>query len=567
MSHHGGGAGSEPVLSPSTDRRSRRTASGTGVWRTRLRAHWRGPLTLLALLIAGSTAIEQRGREATADRLERLLDESGLAERRPEIAASIQREQDPAWAANQLARALLADELDRRWIAGLPEKERSTAIDEGEKRLAIAAELARGVLLEHPSSWEAALVLGGTRYLQIARRLVLPTEGIDTWERPLLLALELGPGRLDAERLLAAAYVSQWASLDRERRERAPEILRSALSNKKVFDSLIEPWLRVAPSREVAFSALPDTPDAWGRLEAIYRDRRDWALLGEARDRWYGALRTELTAVKEEAIRRRRTGDSSGALRLFTRVARETPREATFGGLLSEAILEAPLGWIDPTTAESLRAWISWTVEHAVLGEPALQLKALHRLTTELELTAPLAAAAAVLTGEGGREVFHERLAGPDPAPEWLPFLSLKAISLVDARPEEAERTLRRLPTNLRSDPIAVLAEARVGPVTTPEVGAGGSWRSDRAGDLLAVFPAQGYRGLSLRFTLRGGGSEAPAVARGAAEIRLDGRLVRTIALGPQVSVSTRIEPGPHLLEILAVGGERPNPGIVTFLR
>jgi hypothetical protein len=566
MSHHHGGAESEPAPSPSSDERGRRTAPGTGLWRARLRAQWRGPLTLLALLIAGSTAVQWRAREVTAARLEGILEETGLAARRPETAGAIRREQDPAWAANQLARALLADELDRGWINALPEEQRPTALDGGAQRLQTAAELARQVLREHPSSWEAALVLGGARYLQIARRLTKPTEGIAAWERPLLLALELGPGRLDPERLLAASYVSQWASLDREQRERAPEVLQSALRDRTVFASLIEPWLRIAPNRTVAFSAVPETSAAWKRLEGIYRGRGDWELLGEARDRWYAALQMELNTVKEEGVRRRQTGDDSGARRLFARVAREAPREARFGPLLSDVVLEAPLGWIDPATAESLRAWIAWAVEHAVVGEPALRPKALHRLTTELELAAPLAAAATLLAGESSRSAFHERLADRSPKPDWLPFLALKAISLADAHPEEAERTLERLSAAQRGDPIALLAKARVQRIAAPEIGAGGAWRTDRAGDTLAIAPAEPYRGLSLRFA-EARDSSAPLVSRGAVEIRLDGWLVRTVAVGSRVSISARIDPGPHLIEILAVVGERPHPTDIRLVR
>lgn len=486
-----------------------------------------------------------------------------MAERRPELAGAVRREQDPAWAANQLARALLADELDRSWIARLPADEQRTALAGTPRRLEIAEALATEVLADHPSSWEAALVIGGARYLRVARRLENEPRGIDYWERPLLLARELGPGRLDPERLLAAAYVSQWASLDAAQRERAPEILRSALRHQEVFDSLIEPWLRVAPSRSVAFSAIPEAARAWSRLEAIYARREEWARVSEARSRWYGATRTELEAQAEAGRRRIRTGDSEGALRLFAQVARNTPREASFGSLLSGVIVAAPEGWTDRATAESLRQWLTWAVERSIVGRPALEPHAIARLIHDLELPPALAAAAALLTGQEERATFHERRSDPAPAPEWLPYLVLRSAALAERSRTDAVRYLERVPPSLRQDPLVRLARARLDPGNPPPP----AWQASGEGQRLALIAATPAQGLELRFASRPAGSLGGSLG-GSVEIRLDGRLLETVAHEPGARVSIRAEigAGPHLVELVHVAGAPAQPGAVSLL-
>ena len=61
--------------------------------------------------------------------LQKLVDSSGIGSRAPEIAESIQTESDPAWGRISLARAALADQMDQRWMAQLPEAERLALLE------------------------------------------------------------------------------------------------------------------------------------------------------------------------------------------------------------------------------------------------------------------------------------------------------------------------------------------------------------------------------------------------------------------------------------------------------
>src|SRR6187551_3512909 len=72
-------------------------------------------------------------------------------------------------------------------------------------------ELAAATLRRRPSSWQAAMVLGGARLLRIARANDdAPYRAPERWRAPLRHAARLAPGEPEPLRLLALGYLTSW---------------------------------------------------------------------------------------------------------------------------------------------------------------------------------------------------------------------------------------------------------------------------------------------------------------------------------------------------------------------
>jgi len=278
-------------------------------------------------------------------------------------------------------------------------------------------------------------------------------------------------------------------------------------------------------------------------------------------------VRTELEAKSQEGVRRARTGDREGALRLFAQVVREAPREASFGPLVSEAIIEAPAGWTDAATSERLRQWLAWAVEHSVVGEPALRPRAVARLMHDLELSPALAAAAALVAGQADLAAFHERLADRAPGSEWLPYVALRAVALAANSPAEVARHLERAPAHLSGSVLVQVAWASLG-LSRPKPAGEPAWEVSGGGQRLALFAPSPSSGLEIQFPRPAGGGAPTSAQRGALEVRLDGHLLDAVEHQPgqRVVIASPIEGGAHLLEILPIAGAGPSPGRVSLL-
>jgi hypothetical protein len=188
-----------------------------------------GALITLALL-------DYRHYSGAQQRAAELSREHALAERRPELAAEVRRHYDPVFAELRVARALLDDELDRSWLSELPADRQRREAELGVERLRLAGELAQRGWPRRPSSWEAALVLGGATYLELYRthdpRLLASAE---LWEQPLLAAKRLGPAQTGPVRFLAAAYIGNWASLSDAQKDQASALLAQGFEDPRTY--------------------------------------------------------------------------------------------------------------------------------------------------------------------------------------------------------------------------------------------------------------------------------------------------------------------------------------------
>jgi hypothetical protein len=211
---------------------------------------------------------------AAHEEVDRLLAETGLARRAPEAAVAIDREPDPEMAELAIARALVAESLDYTSFRTLPLREAMEEVTKTGDRLELAERIASKILAHRPSSWEAAMVLGGARYMMLSRnadpRLI---DDRESWERP----------RLEVWSILS----------DAEQRETRGQ-LRRVFADPSTFARLIPAWLEIASSPEDAFALVPDVPEAWRLIERIYSERRDWTRTLLARERWRIALNSDL---------------------------------------------------------------------------------------------------------------------------------------------------------------------------------------------------------------------------------------------------------------------------------
>ncbi len=254
---------------------------------------WRLTLATLALGVCIFALSDYRTRQSARATLDIDL-EAALAGRFPELRAELRAEVDPSWARIWLARALLADQLDRRHLQKLPLEERTAELRKGPANLALAKSIAGDCWSRHPARWQAAHVFGAATYLGSSRsRDSRLTSERSRWEQPLLAADALGAGEAEPARFLAAGYLGAWSTLNDDERDRATNILRKAFTDPDTFNLLAERWLRVAPSWEIAVSLVPDTSKAWARLAKIFKQRQD-----QQRYRQAEAKRRELLEIE-----------------------------------------------------------------------------------------------------------------------------------------------------------------------------------------------------------------------------------------------------------------------------
>ncbi|MFQ5351043.1 MAG: hypothetical protein ACE5EG_11420, partial [Thermoanaerobaculia bacterium] len=219
----------------------------------------------LAVAAAVLSVADYSAWRANRGRLIALAAESGLSRRQPELETELARQTASARATARLAWALLALEVDRRWLSELPPDEREAESRRGPERLRLASELAAEVMARQPASWRAATVLGASRYLQAARRRQ-QDQPISAWRQPLMAAMRLAPGYPEPPIFLASAYLSRWSSLSPGERDELLPVLRRALENQRGLQLLLPPWVRLAPSLDRLLEPIPDRPAAWQEL-------------------------------------------------------------------------------------------------------------------------------------------------------------------------------------------------------------------------------------------------------------------------------------------------------------
>lgn len=393
----------------------------------------------VALALALVPIARQRALAARQEQMTAWLAGSGVTPPR-----EIEHEPDPGRVDLRAARASLAAELDPARRSDLPPAEEAHQRAEGSARMAATARLAGSALAERPAAWEAAMVMGAATYLSWsqARDPQLFTAA-PAWERPLETAVALAPGRNEAARLLAGAYLELWPVLSPAKRDRERRLLAAVFTDPAAFASLIGPWLVTAANREEAFAPVPQTPEAWAKLQQIYAQQGDWQSFCAARARWDLSLQTSLTSRLAAAEERRASIDARG---LFLEVAIEARPGRRYLGLLGRALEDCPPGSVDRHTAELLEKHLVWTLERCRLDHCPLSPRAMRRLAGfSRDLDPRVDAMASLITGDQPRAEVLERTYATDWSEDWASYRLLKAKLLTerDDRRERGDRSGR----------------------------------------------------------------------------------------------------------------------------
>jgi len=324
-------------------------------------------------------------------------------------------------------RAALTAELQPRRFEG--HEARVVARRQGAVRLARAADLAGSVLAARPASWEAAMGLGASTYLSwsLAQDPRLFTE-YHRWEAPLTAARELGPGKREPLRFLAAAYLEIWPSLSPAKKARTIALLSQVFGDEQGQRLLLEPWVDIAADRAAVFSSLPADPSAWGALLDVYMKRHDWEEWAEARRRWDRVLLARLESDLESAADLEAAGDPSHARMIYLSAAARARNDRRYLGVVTAALSRCPPGTTPGYIAQALRPVLEAELDRCLLGRCGMKPDTLARLALLVgELDPPQAAMAALVSGARARAFDFERHAPNLWSEEWAPYLVLKA--------------------------------------------------------------------------------------------------------------------------------------------
>lgn len=534
-------------------------------------------MTALLLAAAWLSVSELTRWRRTQDELAALAAETGLLEQRPDLPRELRRYVHPGQAELRLGLALLAQELDGRWLQSLPPDERAAQQRLGLARLDAAADLATRALAGQPGSWDACMVLGGSNFLALSRRNDPRLRSRPELSEGLLLrARQLAPGRPEPARLLAAFYLGNWSRLAAPERAQAMAIIAVALENPTSFGLLVQHWLRVAPSLDLALSMIPDDPGYWRRLQQHFSERGDLERYRDATARLADTVARWAPERTASAARQIARGGIREGRRTLLGVLAELRPSVDQSGLFAAALGKLPPGPLGDRDVERLRRWLDWALELCLYSACPLDADTVERLVGLVpDLDAARRATAAVAAGDlaGGERI--ERTASPAPARAWDAYWLLKAEALASRRRGvEAALALERLSETLREslpelDAAVAVAVARGDAADLAAARAGlarraaSSWstaeweRSDW--DLrLALLPA-GTGRLTARF-------QAPAEGA-VVESLLDGESLGFFSLRPGERWETPepVPAGAHLLHVRLLTSRDVGPGEVRL--
>ncbi len=536
-------------------------------------------LGALALLLALASGLGWLGWMQNRQQLTELV---GPATGKPTDPARqrLRRERTPLHARILACRILINDVMAAPALDKLPTSEHAAQIEERSARLQQAKRLARQVLAEQPSSWEATLFLGAATYLDLLLRQDprLFTEA-SSWEAPLEKALADASGQPEPARFLVTTYLELWHALSAAKRERAYQLLVQVFErDPEAFARLVPTWLQLADNVEEAFAPLPENPAAWAQVTAIYAQQGNWRTFKIAERRRLDSLEQQLRRDLDEALQRLRKGDVYNSRQLFMKVLSTAPLEQRFAPLFSEALHNAPAGIHDQTLPQQLHRWLAWTLELADLGQQPLTSDAFGRLWAATGKLPPAQAArAALYAGDLHTAERFERRADTLSIRAWAPYLLAKIHLLTDrGLLEDAARAKRLVDPASRQTAgywlaTAKLAEAQRNPQQVAEA-SGKLQRLGRDGWLASDWTATGGVSSLLFF---------PAYAASGLEIELDqipqgGNVARvalngvTVALEPvwpgrRLRLDLEVSPTSHLLQLSSATGAELTPGRVRL--
>jgi hypothetical protein len=543
-----------------------------------LSAVLRGVVAVLAagvVVLAVQRAATQRDQHRD---VVKLLAETGLAARQPDVARAAATDPDPVRGRLSVARALLAEAFDYRSFATLPPREAAEAAARVNERLELAREVAAGALAVRPSAWQAAMILGGATYrLWSSRGDPRVFSQRKVWEGPLLTAARLAPGEDEPLRFLAVAWLEVWPTLTTAERDDALINLRRAFQDPETFARCAEPWLEAAADRDEAFALVPDDSRAWSLLESLYAGKTEWDGFCATRRRRDQALERELQRRVVEAGEHLRGGDLSGARSLAMGVVAMAPVELRFRDSVEAALALCPPGPV--SSREPVRRWLTWAGEGFVRGQTRLSPGAVARLAASAgELQASEAALAELAAGDLVQAEVIERRNEALKTETWAPYWLAKGRVLArQHRAGEAAAVLARVHRSWRAAVPVVEARLAVAQASgdAAEIAAA---HAELAAVAAASWPATAWqwRGPVARLDLLGA-ADAPGLAVGldvvptagaVVQVSLDGATVAVVPVraGARLEVTTHVARGPHLLEVETIAGERAVPGKVELI-
>lgn len=458
---------------------------------------------------------------------------------------------------------------------------RRAAVEAAVARLPEAQRLAREALAAQANSWEAAMLLGATTYLEwsVLRDPRLYTAA-DRWQEPLLKALREAAGKQEARRFLAIAYLELWPALSVERKAFARDVVAHAFADDtNTFRKLLPHWLAVAASTEEAFAAIPDNPKAWLEVKRTYASRRAWALFLRAHERHLASLEGWLSERLEEAKARKALGEKFYSRSIFLTVVAEAPPDSRFAPLVEEALEQLPRGLRGLSSHDPLFDWLHFVLELAAVGVEPLSPQAINGLVVEVGPAEPYDAALAALVGNDIRQAeYLERLADTVTLPLWGPYLIAKARWLLEQEKlDEAAHTLDRVDRLSRHSMTfalthAALARAQGDPqalaAAEPVVQAFRQWQWSALAwqryprrSVLQLLPAAAAEGVEVDL-------QAVPAAGAVVRLRWDGVTVGThiATRGRRLRQRFPITPQAHLLEVSVLAGEEVEVGAVRLL-
>lgn len=511
------------------------------------------------------------------DRFEALVEIAqthGVTDRRPALVEGMRRDAGPTRAALRLARALLADELDQRWILDLPADSQESERERGVERLDIAYELGVESLTERPGSWEALLVIGGAEYLRLARRrdqrLLLDR---DLWLAPLEEAHRLAPLQPEPLRFLAAADLGNWSVLSDEEKERSIVRLESAFRDPTTFDLLSSAWLRVAPSLSQALAIVPDKTWAWSGLMKYFARRGDWERHCDARRKSDEVSRDFARARLDEAEDRLSWGDREKGVQRILWVGANTRPDGANVEIMERVLTIIPPGVGGEASDRWLRQWLDWSLGRCVrlsdcpLGQQSLRrLISLNRDLPPHEKAAALTVAGSLRDAEAIERRYTDESQGPL-GPDWTDYMLGQARLLaMDGKALEALDLLSKIRL-FGYDSILywqIHREVASAAQDSSEINRAESWLAalghrrwtredwdlERHSARLELFPAEAAGGVALHIRVGNSG-------RGVLELIWDGSVVEVLPAvdGRDIELALPVTADLHVLEIRALAG------------
>lgn len=536
-------------------------------------------LALVGLTVGvSSLLVARRLLDERASALD-LLVETGLSDRRPEIASELERETDPVRAGLLLARALLSDAVERLHRADVPVD--PMIVDDVARQLAAARTLAEEARSRRPAAWQAHMIAGATTYLEwtLRRDRRVATEAT-RWETPLRTAIELAPTQAEPKRFLTMAYLELWPMLSPEKRELARGLVATTFENPRMLARLLPPWLDLTANVDEALEAIPDDSRAWLVVESHFARNAEWEELIRARRRALDALRRECEARLAEASHLRGRHAARRSRELLLPVITSLPVEASWGELLARTLERLPAGLPGKAASARLRQWLEWNLEGCALSRCRLPPRAAARLAVLAgDLPLPLRARSALAADDLASAETFERRADRIESEPWAAYLIEKVPHLL-RRGEIAQATaaLDAVHGSQRSTlPFLHAARALAEASEDEEALAAADFALARRARLTWTAadwapPEQGDRQQRYRLAL-----ELATVARGlellvesapaqgaVSELRIDGAAVAVEIVGVEsrrLSLESTIEPGPHLVELESVAGGAVVPG------